>query len=322
MSLVSTLARVAMGVALAKGVSHIARNGLPGSARAGSAPQQPGVGGRAGGAGSGLEGMMDEILGRGRGTGGSPAGGMAQAGSPRGSGMGTGGMSSGGMGSGGMGSGGMGSGGGIGDLLGGGLGSILSQLGGSRAPGRTGPAPGGLGDLLGSLTGRSGGGGIGGLLGGLVAGGAGSGGLGAILNRVAARADEPAAAQAPTIEHPAPEQEMAAAVMISAMVQAAKCDGTLDDAERERLMQHMGDADPAEVKFVNDLLAAPVDLDGLVRQVPRGMEEQVYLMSLMAIDVDSPAETDYLTRLAQALGIASDRVDDIHRTAGVPTLSA
>ena len=106
--------------------------------------------------------------------------------------------------------------------------------------------------------------------------------------------------------------------MISAMVQAAKCDGTLDDAERERLMQHMGDADPAEVKFVNDLLAAPVDLDGLVRQVPRGMEEQVYLMSLMAIDVDSPAETDYLTRLAQALGIASDRVDDIHRTAGVP----
>ena len=199
MSLVSTLARVAMGVALAKGVSHIARNGLPGSARAGSAPQQPGTGGRAGGAGSGLEGMMDEILGRGRGTGGSPAGGMAQAGSPRGSGMGTG-----GMGSGGMGSGGMGSGGGIGDLLGGGLGSILSQLGGSRAPGPDRPRarrarrPPGLadGNKRGRRDRRA--------PGGLVAGGAGSGGLGAILNRVAARADEPAAAQPPTIEHPAP----------------------------------------------------------------------------------------------------------------------
>ncbi len=278
MSLVSTLAKVAVGIAMAKGVSHLARNGLPGSGG------QTGSARGGGGAGHGLEGMMGQILGGGRSSG-------------------TGTQSTSG-----------GQGGGLGDLLGGGLGSLMNQLGGARTSGRTGPAPGGLGDLLGSLTG-GGGAGLGGLLGGLIGGGAASGGLGSILNRVADRADPEKDGQA-TIDHPAPEQEMAAALMISAMVQAAKCDGKLDDDERRKLMGHMQDADEDEIKFVNDLLAAPVDVEALVKQVPRGMEEQVYLMSILAINVDDPAEIDYLAKLADALGIDPARATAIEDKAG------
>lgn len=218
----------------------------------------------------------------------------------------------------------------------GGLGGLLEQLGGSQTSTRRGAAPGGLGDLIGSLTGGGGGaggglggllgglvsgsgsasgGGLGGLLGGLMAGGAagaGAGSLGSLLNQALAgkEPDQP----------PTPHQEVAAALMISAMVQAAKCDGKLDDAEKQKLMGNLGDADAGEIKFVNDLLAAPVDVPGLVAQVPKGMEEQVYLMSLMAIDLDTPNEASYLDQLAKALGIDKARVNDIHAKAGAPAL--
>ena len=292
MSLLSTLARVAVGVAVAKGVSHIARNGMPGgSPDRRTADAEPGG---AGGAGHGLDDMMGQILGggsRGRTVSGqqpSSGGGLLEGVGGALGGM-FGGSSRGGM------SGGSGSGGG---MLGG-LGSLLNQFGNASPSQRRGQAPGGIGDLLGSLTGGAAGGGLGAILGNLFQGGPSA---------------SPAAAPRPE------EEEVAAALVISAMVQAAKCDGTLDDDERQKLMAHMGDAEPKEVKFVNDLLKAPVDVDGLVLQVPRGMEEQVYVASLMAIDLDSQAETDYLQRLSSALGLDRERVNEINRTAGAEPL--
>lgn len=300
MSLVSTLAKVAIGVAIAKGVSHVSKNGLPGGTTAAAnpgsgrsyAPTQSG----------GLADMMGDLLG-GK-TGG--AAGRATAG-------------------------------------GGGLGGLLEQLGtqsGAQRPtANNRPAPpsgiedllggltggaGGLGGLLGGLTGasRSAAGGtsgglgdmLGGLLGGAAAGGAagGIGGLGGMLTDIMS-------GKQPTTA-PNAQQEVAAALMLKAMVQAAKSDGKLDEAEKQKLMQNMGDASPQEIAFVNDLLAQPVDINALVDAVPRGLEEQVYLMSLMAIDLDGQAEAQYLHDLATALGLNQALVNQIHDQAGAQRL--
>jgi uncharacterized membrane protein YebE (DUF533 family) len=124
------------------------------------------------------------------------------------------------------------------------------------------------------------------------------------------------------IAEPTRQQELAAALMLRAMVQAAMADGTLDDAERAKLMQHMNSATEAEVSFVSGLLDQPADAAALAADVPDGMEEQVYLVSLMAIDLDSQAEAQYLHSLATALGLDKTVVNDIHHQAGLPLLYA
>ncbi|MBY0394192.1 MAG: tellurite resistance TerB family protein, partial [Novosphingobium sp.] len=104
------------------------------------------------------------------------------------------------------------------------------------------------------------------------------------------------------LSEPGREEELSAALMLRAVIQAVKCDGDLDDAERERLTQAMGEASQREVRAVEAELQRPVDVKGLARAVPAGLEPQVYMASLMAIDLDSRAEADYLHELASALG--------------------
>jgi uncharacterized membrane protein YebE (DUF533 family) len=299
MSLVSTLAKVAIGIAIAKGVNHVTRNGAAGADTGRSyAPQSSGTSG-------GLGDMMGDLLGgksAGSGTASGPGGlgGLlehlaGQSGAKRPTNSRTSPPS------------------GIEDLL------------GSLTGGASSGAGGGLGGLLGKLTGgegtarSTGGGGLGDMLGGLLgataAGGAaagGIGGLGGMLNDAMA-GKRPA-------ETPNAQQEVAAALMLKAMVQAAKSDGKLDGAEKQKLMQSLDDAAPKELAFVNELLAQPVDIDGLVDAVPRGLEEQVYLMSLMAIDLDSQQEAQYLHDLAQALGLDQQLVNQIHDQAGAQRL--
>lgn len=206
--------------------------------------------------------------------------------------------------------------------LGGGLGGLLggSGAGQSQSGAQTGGA-GNIGDLLGGLLGGAqggSGGGLGGLLeslGGAAAGGqaGGAGGLGDLLNSVL-KGEAPPTVQATN------DQDAQAEVMLKAMLTAAKCDGQLDDNERGKIMDQLQDVSAEDMEFVKRELAAPVDLQGLVRSVPRGMEQQVYLMSLMAIDLDSKAEADYLEKLGDALGLSHDMSNQIHAKLGVPTL--
>lgn len=198
---------------------------------------------------------------------------------------------------------------------GGGLGDLLEQMSGQKRTTPRSSAPkGGLDDLLGQLTGRSGGGGV-------TAGGKAGGDL---LDQV--MADKPGAKGGSlrtgpvSLPEPEAEEELSAALMLRAVIQAVKCDGELDDAERDRLMQAMGEADQREVKRVQEELARPVDVKGLARLVPAGLEPQVYMASLMAIDLDQRAEADYLNELAGALDLTPDQVNAIHDKAGVQRL--
>ncbi len=273
MSWMGTLAKVGMGVMVAKGVGKMMQGGTSGG-------------------GGGLGGMLGGMMGQqGAGQAGGGLGGML------------GGMMGGQQGR---------AGGGIGDMLGGlmgggaaagGLGSILAGRGGNGAQ-----QSGGLGGLLDSLGG-----------GNAMQGGAGAppqaqqGGFGGALNSAFENFGEPE--QAPT-----PSQEDAAKVMLRAMLTAAKSDGQIDDGEKEKILGHLGDISQDEMAFVRDELSAPIDVEGLVRDIPQGMEQQAYLMSVMAIDLDSADEARYLDGLAKALGIDAQTCNAIHDKLGAPKL--
>lgn len=275
MSLMKTLAKVAVGVAVAKGAkSMMNRDSAGGSA----SPNQGGLGGLLGGLGQ---------------SSGSTARNPTQRG------------------------------GGIEDMLGG-------LFGG------TGGGSGGLGGILEKLGGSGGKGGFGGLLGGLAGAlGASKGGGGGMLDG----ADETLRRAPETNNHsfgevlnsqfdetpepviePSRDQEVAAGLMLAAMIQAAKSDGQFDDGERQRLLEKLGDADADEAEFVKKQMAAPVDVDGLVRQTPKGLEAQVYAVSLLAIDLDTQAEAQYLDKLAKGYGMTPEQVNEIHAEMGVPVL--
>ncbi|MBX2882622.1 MAG: tellurite resistance TerB family protein [Granulosicoccus sp.] len=261
MSLVGTLGRIAVGIALAKGVGKMMGGGRSG-----------------GGLGGGLGGAL---------------GGALKGG---------------------------GSGGGLGGLLGGALG------GGQQSPG--GGGLGDLGALLGGNQPQQGGGaggvsgGLGGLLESIAGGAAGgataessapsNGSLGDLLN---------SAVQGNEVPKPTQPQEDQARVLIRAMVSAAKSDGKIDQSEQEKIVSHLGDeVTDEERQFVISEMQAPLDIDGLLQSVPQGAEMQVYMMSLLGIDLDSREEAQYLDTLRKGMRLSEDQCNAIHQKLGVPTL--
>lgn len=202
-----------------------------------------------------------------------------------------------------------GSGGGLGGLLGGLMGG--SSAGGSNAGGAS---SGGLGGLLGGLSGNSGGGGLGGILDSLGGGSTRESGasndFGNLFND-ALQGKEPEVSA---------DDEKHAELMLRAMISAAKSDGNLDEDEQRKITEHLGDISEEEANFVRQELQAPLDAQGLIDSVPRGMEEQVYLMSLLAIDLDSKEEAQYLDKLAKGLSISNQVSNQIHEKLGAPQL--
>ena len=119
---------------------------------------------------------------------------------------------------------------------------------------------------------------------------------------------------------PTPQQDAVAGLMLRAMLQAAKCDGRLDEGEKKKIVDVLGDASREEIAFVKGELAAPIDVQALVRQVPKGLETRIYAVSVMGIDLDSEKEAEYLAALTSALGIGSREANAIHAKMGIPPL--
>ncbi|TCO69905.1 DUF533 domain-containing protein [Rhodovulum euryhalinum] len=109
-----------------------------------------------------------------------------------------------------------------------------------------------------------------------------------------------------------------AKLMIRAMIQAAKSDGEIDPAEREKILSVMGDLSDEERAFVEEQLAAPVDPVALAGDTQEAMRAQVYAAAATAIHVDSPAEEAFLSNLARALGLDSQKVARIRAAMGLP----
>ena len=117
-----------------------------------------------------------------------------------------------------------------------------------------------------------------------------------------------------------PSEEKKAEVLLYAMLNAAKADGKIDKEEEAKLTQHIGDASPEEIKIVKDAIESPLDVDAFAKSVPEGMEEQVYVISLAAIELDNQKEAEYLDALRDRLGISRETANLIHQKAGAPVL--
>ncbi|MCV6574455.1 MAG: tellurite resistance TerB family protein [Cohaesibacter sp.] len=106
-------------------------------------------------------------------------------------------------------------------------------------------------------------------------------------------------------------------VLVSAMIAAAKADGQIDAAEHQAIFGKIEELDLSndEKAFLFDQLNKPMDIDSLVAS--SNSQEQameIYIASLMAIEVDSPAEQAYLSMLAARLGLEPALTQQIHQT--------
>ena len=199
----------------------------------------------------------------------------------------------------------------------------------------------GLGKMMGGSSGGSGsGGGLGGLLGGLMGGGSADsknakGGLGGILDSLGGSKLGEAQSQGRNQSDfgglfdnalqgkevsASSEQEQQAEIMLRAMINAAKSDGNITEDEQRKITEHLGDISAEEAAFVRKEINEPLDTQGFIQSIPRGMEQQVYLMSLMAIDLDSNEEAHYLDQLAKGLNISKDVCNQIHEKVGAPAI--
>jgi len=118
--------------------------------------------------------------------------------------------------------------------------------------------------------------------------------------------------------------ENRALLALKAMVAAAKADGQIDQRERERILDKINDAGGGDDMrdFIAKEAATPLDIDALVREVPdQQAAAQVYAASLLAINVDSPAEQAYLRDLSKKLGLDDQVVASLHNVLGAPTIA-
>jgi uncharacterized membrane protein YebE (DUF533 family) len=239
----------------------------------------------------------------------------------------------------------------------GGLGDLLGSLTGGAVggPGATGSS--GASDLLGGLAKAAGDlfgsagqavkggnpaavGGLGALAGALFGGGGGAvkgalgGGAMALLAGLAMKAlsgnqaggaqgvmgAAPLGLRSPASADEEQELEHNAELLLKAMISAAKADGQIDNAEIERILGRLREAgaDDETQAMVLEQMRAPLDLDGLVAAIPNHqVAAEVYAASLFAIEVDTPAERDYLARLASASGLDAAAVQQLHNALGV-----
>jgi len=121
---------------------------------------------------------------------------------------------------------------------------------------------------------------------------------------------------------PAPRSTADQAVLlIRAMIAAASADGAVDVEERRRVLARVTSAGlgQAEREFLERELDAPRPLAEVLGGVTSTeLAEQVYVVSLLAVDIDTEPERAYLRELALRLALDDAAVSRLHRMLGVP----
>ena len=220
---------------------------------------------------------------------------------------------------GGMLGGGTGGRGQAGGALGGGLADILQQAG-QAVGGTNNLAIGGLGALAGALLGggkRS----MGGALGGGLMAMLGVMAFQALRNRAGQKATVPLGLAMPQNAAQKAELERNSGLVLRAMINAAKSDGEIDRDEIDRLVGKVREngADSEAVQFLQAEMAKPMETEKLIAAA-RGKPElaaQLYAASLLAIEVDTPAEKEYLKALAAGLGLESAVTSSLRQAVGL-----
>lgn len=224
---------------------------------------------------------------------------------------------------------GAGGGGSLNDIVG----SLGKMLGGGANQSQAGGLGGMLGNVMGGLANNKAAlGGLGALGGALLGGGSGSakgaigGGALAMLASVAFSALKNAGQQpeTPAVLRDAdtPEQEQKieedAHVLVKAMINAAKADGAIDQTELQRIIGKLevDGLSQDEKNFFISESSRPLDLEGVIASAGGHPElaAQIYAASLLAIEVDTPQEEEYMQKLADGLKLSPATVTFIEQT--------
>ena len=224
-----------------------------------------------------------------------------------------------------------GSGGGIADVLssalggssGGGIGDMLSSLlggAGKAVGGNNNLAVGGLGALVGSLLGG----------GGKSLGGAVGGGLMALLGAMAFKAikgsgtqsqQAPVGLMEPQTDDEKKELEQNSELILMAMINATKADGQIDQSEINRIAGKVKEfgVDDESHRYLMNKMQQPMETEKLIAAAKGqpALAAQVYAASLLAIEVDTQEEKNYLSQLAAGLGLTPQITDRIHEMVGL-----
>lgn len=106
-----------------------------------------------------------------------------------------------------------------------------------------------------------------------------------------------------------------ALLYLRGMIAAAAADGRIDAQERGKIIGQLDRSglDSEEHDFLVREMRQPADIDALVQAVQTPQQAlNLYVCSLLAIEVDTEAERDYLRRLAQGLRLSPERLSAVH----------
>jgi len=145
-------------------------------------------------------------------------------------------------------------------------------------------------------------------------------------NNTQATTDEPAAVNtddltaAPVGSAFMPEADNQAAndalglVLVRAMIAAGRADGTLDAQESQAVFQKIEELglDSDSQNLLVQEMGQPVDVDAIINSASSPeIAAEIYIASLLAIDVDNAAEKAYLAMLAARLQLPAELVTEL-----------
>lgn len=141
--------------------------------------------------------------------------------------------------------------------------------------------------------------------------------------RVQAPPPPPGSAPTPTTLTPPPPPPAAVpadpVLLIRAMIAAANADGVLDDTERMRILAQLegtGLSDE-EKDFLSAEFGAPRSLEEIAAAVDgQAAAAQVFTVSLMAVEADTPEEREYFETLRVVLSLTDEQARSIARRLG------
>jgi hypothetical protein len=103
-------------------------------------------------------------------------------------------------------------------------------------------------------------------------------------------------------------------LMVRAMIAAANADHEVDEEERNRILDALDSSDlgAEERQFLLTEIESPIPITALAAEAATpDLARQVYLASLMVIEIDTAAERAYLARLARELRLSAVEVEEL-----------
>jgi uncharacterized membrane protein YebE (DUF533 family) len=105
------------------------------------------------------------------------------------------------------------------------------------------------------------------------------------------------------------------------MLNAAKADGKIDAKEMEKIIGRLDDdgLTREEQDFLVAEASRPGDLAAIVAAGSKrpDLAAQIYSASLLAIDIDTAAEQEYMRSLAEGLGLEREVVEFLEKRVGL-----